>query len=410
MINKDELDDILNDPLFNITDTEKKLFSLSEILILKANKQKTDYVAQKKECQDFYLYAPLFKQVHQELSRGKRSLVRYSEKNLKEGGFYIVSGVLAFLEKIINVHVDKSGHTDGRTRIVYENGTESDIKLRTLGKNIQHDGFVVTESKEYDNWSLDSFKVGDEDIHDGWIYILRSLSEEPEIANQKDLYKIGFSTTSVKERTKNSEYEPTYLMDKVEIVREWKTYNLKTQAFESIIHQFFAAARFNVKVYDLAGNEHKPKEWFVVPLPIIQTVIQRIIDGSIIKYHYNTQLQMLEEVDEQSEQLQSDKIDTAGWHILSLIIKEKYFKEILSGEKTIEYRELKQNKLSSYTWVEQESGIRYLKKYDAIRFYVGYHKDRDLALVEITDTTYDEDNQMIKYHLGKVLEVSIKER
>ncbi|NDV67188.1 GIY-YIG nuclease family protein [Bacteroides sp. 224] len=405
-----ELDDILKDPIFDISDTERELFTLPEALRLKKERDKTDYVAQRKVCDDFDKYAPLFKRVHQDLKEGKRSLGRYNEKALREGGFYIVSGVMVYLDEIIDLHKDERNykHKDGRTRVIYENGMESDIKLRTLGKNIYTDGFIITESKEEDHLALESFKVNTEDVHDGWIYILRSLSEHPEIAGQKDLYKIGFSTTPVKERIKNAEYEPTYLMDKVEIVADWKTYNMQTQIFEDLIHRFFSAVKFHLKVFDLAEKEHKPREWFIVPLPIIKSAIQHIIDGSITKYRYNHQLQMLEEIEEKEDRIVSEKINTDGWNILSLIIKDKYFKEILSGEKKIEYRELKQSKIASYTWVEKETGIRYLKKYDAIRFYVGYHKDRESALVEVIDTTYAAEIQTVEYHLGKVLEVNLK--
>lgn len=405
-----ELDDILKDPIFDISDTERELFTLPEALRLKRERDKTDYVAQRKVCDDFEKYAPLFRQVHKELKEGKRSLGRYNEKALREGGFYIVSGVMVYLDEIIDLHKDERNykHKDGRTRVIYENGMESDIKLRTLGKNIYTDGFIITESKEEDHLALESFKVNTEDVHDGWIYILRSLSEHPEIAGQKDLYKIGFSTTPVKERIKNAEYEPTYLMDKVEIVADWKTYNMQTHVFEDLIHQFFSAVKFHLKVFDLAGKEHKPREWFIVPLPIIKSAIQHIIDGSITQYCYNHQLQMLEEIEEKEERIVSEKINTDGWNILSLIIKDKYFKDILSGEKKIEYRELKQSKIASYTWVEKETGTRYLKKYDAIRFYVGYHKDRESALVEVIDTTYAAEIQTVEYHLGKVLEVNLK--
>jgi len=407
-----ELDDILNDPIFDISDTERNLFTLPDALRLKKERDKSDYVAQRKPCEDFQDFAHLFRQTHLELKEGKRSLARYNEKALREGGFYIISGTMVYLDKIIDLHKDERNykHTDGRTRVIYENGMESDIKLRTLGKNIYTDGFIITENKEDDHLALQAFKVNNEDIHDGWIYILRSLSEQPEIANQKNLYKIGFSTTPASERIKNAEYEPTYLMDKVEIVADWKTYNMKTQAFEAIIHQFFAAVKFHLKVYDLAGKEYKPQEWFVAPLPIIKSVIQHIIDGSIIKYRYNSQLQVLEKIEEKEKRIVSEKINTEGWSILSLIIKDKYFKEILSGEKTIEYRELKQSKLAAYTWVDKETGTRYLKKYDAIRFYVGYHKDRESALVEVTDTTYNTEIQTVEYHLGKALEVSLKNR
>lgn len=413
MIDENELNEILNDPIFELSETEKELFSLQKALKAKDLREKTEYVAQRKPCENFNEYEYLFKQVHKDLREGKRALIRYSEKALKEGCFYIVGGIMVYLDKISELEKNSQNtkHKDGRTRVIYENGTESDIKFRTLGKNIYTDGYVITESKDSDSASLEqAFQITNADEQTGWIYILRSLSTHSEIANQKDLYKIGFSTTPVSERIKNCEYEPTYLMDKVEIVDSFSTYNLKTQNLEGLVHQFFSAARFNIKVIDRAGQEYRPQEWFVVPLSIIKSVIDHILDRTIISYRYNVQLQLLEEVEAKKERYTTNKVDTEGWAILSLIIKEIYFQEILSGKKTIEYRELKQSKINTYTWIEKETGIRYLKKYDALRLYVGYHADRDSALVEVVDITYNSEIKLLEYHLGKVLEIDLKKK
>lgn len=413
MIDVNELNEILNDPIFELSETEKNLFTLQEALKVKKQREKAAYVAQRKPCENFNEFEHLFEQVHKDLKEGKRALVRYNENALKEGCFYIVGGIMVYLDKILGLEKNSQNtkHKDGRTRVIYENGTESDIKFRTLGKNIYTDGYVITESKDSNNSSLkQAFQITNEDELTGWIYILRSLSTHPQIASQKDLYKIGFSTTPVSERIKNCEYEPTYLMDKVEIVATFSTYNLKAQSLEGLIHQFFSAAQFKFKVIDMAGQEHKPQEWFVVPLSIIKSVINHILDRTIIYYSYNAPLRVLEEVDTQKERCTTNKVDTEGWAILSLIIKEIYFKEILSGEKTIEYRELKQSKINIYTWIEKETGIRYLKKYDALRLYVGYHADRDSALVEVVDTTYNSKAKLVEYHLGKMLEIDLREK
>ena len=79
-----------------------------------------------------------------------------------------------------------------------------------------------------------------------------------------------------------------------------------------------------------------------------------------------------------------------------------YFKEIIKGTKTTEYRELKQTTLNRHTYIDQADGQRYLRPYDVIRFYVGYHKDRDSALVEVTGISCT--NGIVEYHLGRVLE------
>lgn len=400
-----ELEGVLEDPLFAVTEEEMNLFSFPESLRVKAKRENQDYVAQRVVCKEFYKYEPLFKRVHAELKAGRRSLVKYNVNRLKMGTFYIISGVMVYLEKIDWEKRDSRRHyPDGRTRLIYENGAESDIKVNSLARSVYTDGFVITECRDGDETEFQaSFSPADTDQQTGWIYVLRSCSTHADIANQKDLYKIGYSTTPVATRIKNCEYEPTYLMDQVEVVATWSTYNLNTQKFEALLHQFLSSVRFRVKVCDMAGETHEPQEWFVVPLPIIQSVVHHIITGEIVHYRYNATLQLIEELQPQEPMVQGEAIDTAGWAILPLVIKAAAFQQLLSGEKSTECRELKQSKTTTYTWVEQ--GTRYLKKFDAIRFYVGARKDREMALVEVVDTQYDSDRRMITFGLGRVLEV-----
>lgn len=409
-INK-ELDDLLNDPMFEVSNTEETLFELTEAMKRAKEERKfADYVAQRRPCENFAEYEEGFRQVHKDLREGRRMLKKFTARGLQEGHYYVVSGVLVFLEKIINPKKTATSHIsiDGRTRTIYENGTESDIMLQTLSKNAYTDGYIVTDSTEEDATAIEkAFDVTEKDVADGYIYVLSSLSENPEIAKVKDLYKIGFSTTPVEERIRNCEYEPTYLMDKVKIEATWKTFNMNTHSFETLIHQFFKAVQFHVKVKDLAGREAEPQEWFVVPLGIISKAIESIIDGSIVNYRYNPTLQVIEEVEKQNR-IQEGEFDTTGWRILTLNIKQIPFNQILKGEKTIEYRDLKPSTMKRYTWVETATGNRYLRKFDALRLCVGRTAESDQMLVEIVNTSFDSDAQRVEYHLGKVLQVDVK--
>lgn len=159
----------------------------------------------------------------------------------------------------------------------------------------------------------------------------------------------------------------------------------------------------------MAGHEVEPKEWFVVPLGIVSKVIESIKDGSIVNYRYNSTLQVIEKIEKQ-ERLQKGEFDTTGWKILTLNIKQVYFNQILRGEKVIEYRDLKRSTLNRYTWVEQETGKRYLKKFDALRLCVGRSAWGDKMLVEVIDATFNTDSQQVEYHLGKVLQVDVRQK
>ena len=409
-INK-ELDELLNDPMFEVSNTEETLFELTEAMKRAQEERKSaDYVAQRRPCENFADYEEGFRQVHKDLREGRRMLKKFTARGLQEGHYYVVSGVMVYLEKIINPKKTATSHisVDGRTRTIYENGMESDIMLQTLSKSAYTDGYIVTDTTDEDATALEkAFEVTEKDVADGYIYVLSSLSENPEIAKVKDLYKIGFSTTPVEERIRNCEYEPTYLMDKVKVVATWKTYNMNTHSFETLIHQFFKAVQFHVKVRDLAGREAEPQEWFVVPLGIISKAIESIMDGSIVNYRYNPALQVIEKIEGQ-ERIQKGNVDTTGWKILTLNIKQLAFNQILKGEKTIEYRDLKPSTMNRFTWVEAETGNRYLRKFDALRLCAGRTAWSDQMLVEVVDTTFNSEAQQVEYHLGKVVQVDVK--
>ena len=136
--------------------------------------------------------------------------------------------------------------------------------------------------------------------------------------------------------------------------------------------------------------------------------MESIIDGSIVNYRYNPSLQVMEEVEKQNR-IQQGEFDTTGWNILTLNIKQMYFNQILKGEKTIEYRDLKPSTMNRFTWVDTSTGSRYLKKFDALRLCIGRTAGSDRMLVEVVDTTYDNDAQRVEYHLGKVLQVDVKQ-
>jgi len=395
-----ELEALFDDPLLNVSEEEKSLFDIPQDMRKVIAKKKADYVAQHKLCENFDEYKPLFAKVHRELKQGLRSLVKITKTaTLAEGRFYFVSGQMLLLEKIGELKKSSNFLPDARTRCVYENGTESDILLQTLRKNVVGDGYAVTELQEDGNGKFFSNSdVTADDKVTGFIYVLSSLSQAPAIKEVKHLYKIGFSTNSVEQRIANAENEPTYLMAPVKIQASYKVVNVNSQKFEDLIHQVLKPAQFQVSVFDDKGVEHQPQEWFVVPLPVVDVIIKKIMDGSIVGYTYNPEQECLERriVKEKST------FDTKGMRVLTLNIKKIYFDEIMSGAKKIEYRELKQTTLNKYTYLDESDGKRYLRRYDAIRFFVGYHKDRESALVQVKDITYNEG--IVEYHLGLVLE------
>ena len=292
------IDDILNDDEFGLLDTDDTLeiFKLKNVPSSK-DREEADFVARRKPIKDkeFSSYDSAFKKVHQDLREGKRQLIEFHESQLSEGVYFIHNGILLLLEKTFDLEKDKHGKLDGRTRIVFENGTESGMKLRSLWKNLFENGKTVTFNSDTDEETLikNINTVNESDLETGWIYILQSKSTNKAIAEIKDLYKIGFSKTDVRDRIKNAVKEPTYLMAEVHLVSKIQCYNFNPQKFEQLLHRFFAEVCLNVDIHDDKGRRITPREWFVVPLPIIDKVIDSILDGSIVNYRYDSINKML---------------------------------------------------------------------------------------------------------------------
>lgn len=294
------LDDVLSDDDLGLLDDEGDT-SIFEFKYTpkEGSRASADYIAQRKSIseRDFQKYDQMFKQVHKELKEGKRRLLNFSnaEDNLIEGNFYLVDGLLCYLEvskaeKVVKEN--KSGdriRLEGRTVTVFENGTISNMLFRSLGKAIQKNGKIVTNTDEgiYNQLQENFNSVQEEDVQSGWIYVLKSKSENADIKNLENLYKIGFSKNPVPERIKNAHKEATYLFDAVEVVATYKCYSLNVQSFENLLHRFFADVCLNVDLYDKSGNRFIPREWFVVPLRIIDEVIMLVLNGNILNYKYD---------------------------------------------------------------------------------------------------------------------------
>jgi hypothetical protein len=292
-------DDIFKDPTFELLkkDTEG-LFDYKHIP-QESDKANADFIARRKPCKNFKKYEHLFQEVQSDLANNRRKLIPFTESLLKAGNFYVNNGILLFLESVdYRKRIWKRGEKeqnrlrefeDGRTRTIFENGTESKMLLRSLAKALIMNGRAVTENIHKVNMDFESTlkSITDEDQEAGYIYVLKSLSNESRIASTQNLYKIGYSKTDITERIKNAEKEPTYLMAPVDYIAGWRCYNMNPQKFEQLIHNFFGKSCLEVDVYDEKGKRHSPREWFIAPLEVIEQTIDLIINGKVVDYRYD---------------------------------------------------------------------------------------------------------------------------
>ncbi|OIP48102.1 MAG: hypothetical protein COZ16_08165 [Flavobacteriaceae bacterium CG_4_10_14_3_um_filter_31_253] len=297
---KQTIDDILNDDDLGLLDADNDL----DIFKFKhtprpEDRAEADFVAQRKPMKEkeFEKYEVMFQKVHKEIKEGKRKILPFTniEKNLHVGDFYIMDGLLLYLESA-NLKKEeweqKSGNRvriEGRTRTIFENGTFSNMLYRSLGKQIQKNGKLITNT--YEKIEQDLFVntglVKEEDIQSGWIYVLKSKSTNSQIVNIKDLYKVGFASNSVDERIKNARHEATYLFADVQKVATYKVYNRNADKLESLLHRFFANACLDIDLFNDKGQRLNPREWFVVPFDVIEETIQLILNENIVNYEYD---------------------------------------------------------------------------------------------------------------------------
>ena len=245
-------------------------------------------IAQRNPCQDFEEFKPIFDNVQRELETGKRQTVKYRDyAGVKKGSLFILDGQKVIVADLGEPFVSDYGRPDRRLRVVYDNGTESDILLRSLQRALNKDNASrrITEP----GFGLLFSEVEEEDdLETGHIYVLRSKSENPFVAaNRAVIHKIGVTGGDVKSRVANARKDPTYLLADVEIVATFRLANIDRQALEALIHKFFGSARLDLELKDRFGSQVEPQEWFLIPLPVIDEAIQKIKEGTIGDFRYD---------------------------------------------------------------------------------------------------------------------------
>ncbi|WP_374636077.1 GIY-YIG nuclease family protein [Agrobacterium salinitolerans] len=258
-----------------------------------AEKREAEEIASREKCLDFENFKPLFQQVQSDLESGARTTRRFVKDagflkaDIQAGQFFILGGQTAYVAEVGEPIKAPNGETDARLRVIYSNGTESDLLLRSLQRALYKDeaGRRITEPSA---GPLFDDQTGEGDQASGTIYVLRSKADHPlVIENREILHKIGVTGGSVERRIANARFDPTYLMADVEIVATYELYNVNRAKLESLIHKVFGAARLDVEIKDRFDQPIVPKEWFLVPLFAIDEAVRRIKDGTITGHIYD---------------------------------------------------------------------------------------------------------------------------
>ena len=289
-VNIDELDE---DALLAELGVTDEAASQADITVLRhvrssTEKRAAEEIAERTRCEDFEKYNPLFEQVTRELKSGLRKTIPYGRNTAIElNNYFVVGGQIALVAEVGEPFTSAYGREDVRLRVIYDNGTESNLLRRSLQKALYRDdtGRRITDP---DLGPLFGDIQEPDDIESGTIYVLRSLSTHPFVSEHRELiHKIGVTGGKVETRIANAEKDATYLLANVEIIATYKLHNINRTKLENIFHQIFDAARLDIMIEDRFGNPVKPQEWFLVPLHVIDEVVGRIRDGSITEVVYD---------------------------------------------------------------------------------------------------------------------------
>ncbi|WP_117149714.1 GIY-YIG nuclease family protein [Pseudomonas coronafaciens] len=251
-------------------------------------KRVAEEIADRTQCADFDQFQPLFEEVERDLKSGVRKTLRFGrDTSIETGNYFIVGGQLAYVAEIGGTIKAPNGESDARLRVIYANGTESNLLRRSLQRALYKDdtGRRLTDP---DMGPLFGDAPEPDDIESGTIYVLRSLSSHPFVAEHRQLiHKIGVTGGKVETRIAGAEKDATYLLADVEVVAAYKLHNLNRTRLENIFHRVFGAAHLDLTIEDRFGHPVKPREWFLVPLHVIDEAVGRIRDGSIIDVTYD---------------------------------------------------------------------------------------------------------------------------
>jgi hypothetical protein len=258
-----------------------------------AEKRAAEEIANREPCPDFDRFKPLFDQVRIDLDQGVRTTRPFVKDagllkaDITAGQFFILGGQVAYVAEVGETFRAPNGEQDARLRVVYSNATESNLLRRSLQRALYKDeaGRRITEPAAGPLFTDESH---DEDIASGTIYVLRSKSDHPLVAANRDvLHKIGVTGGDLARRVANARLDPTFLLADVEIVATYTLYNINRVRLENLIHRIFDPARLDIEITDRFGNPVVPREWFLVPRFVVDDAVERIKDGTITEYSYD---------------------------------------------------------------------------------------------------------------------------
>ncbi|MDA9680077.1 GIY-YIG nuclease family protein [Gammaproteobacteria bacterium] len=295
----DDLDDdaLLGELGLNSEEAKTNITQLTHVKP-RAEVSRPAEIGQRTICKDFEIFRPLFEAIQQDIKSSKRKVIAYAkDSSVEEGNVFILSGQMVYVAEVGEPFTGVDGRNENRLRVIFDNGVESNQLMHSLQKRLWDD----KTSRRVTDLSMGPLFDGEPDEDDevsGTIYVARSQSDHPLIAKNKNVvHKIGVTSKSIESRLSGAEEDPTFLFAKADLVASFELYNINPHKLETLLHKIFASARLEIEIPDRFGKSYRPQEWFCVSLDALNDAVEKLKEGSLTSYQYNTETGVLEKID-----------------------------------------------------------------------------------------------------------------
>lgn len=142
--------------LAGIGDLESDITALQHVRSRKEI-EAAEEIAARRPCADFDTFRPIFDRVQEDLKRGVRRALPFNkdignntDARIRTGDLYIVGGQLVYVADMGELYQTPEGAPQARLRVIYGNGTESNLLIRSLQNALYKDvaGRRITEPND----------------------------------------------------------------------------------------------------------------------------------------------------------------------------------------------------------------------------------------------------------------------
>lgn len=225
-----------------------------------------DYVADRQPCGDFARFEPLFEQIRQGVEDGSRNPQPFRQERVDLSEFFVLKGQLVHVADV-REEPRPTGRADARLRVIFDNGTESNLLMSSLVRRLYED-------KDARRIGIAEAGPLFEGARTGLVCVLRSLSQREEVSG---LLKVGTTAGTVEDRIARAETQSTFLFAPVEIVETRELIGHSAKEAETRVHRVLRPYQVSLRVTGPDGRTFNATEWFKVSQSFVDASLDRVL-------------------------------------------------------------------------------------------------------------------------------------